>query len=353
MKGKFNQLGTTLLRDINGDDHLENFLVAAVFAVLAVRFYIKLYAWQFGYDPILGGRELHIAHMLWGGLLMLISLIILFAFLNQSTKRLASIVAGIGFGIFIDEIGKFLTRDNNYFFQPAAAIIYVVFIGIFLATRAIERYQKVNKREYLANAVELIKDAIAGSFTEDDKKEALLYLRRSNKEDILVQRLQGIIEQIEPTPSNTPNIVTRFRRRLAELYKSITSNKWFSTILIIFFIVQAITSLAHTVISWLFAFTRLDELLSIPTRPITLTQQGELLSSAVAALFILAGIVTLAHSRLVAYTYFKRGILVSIFLTQFFAFYLTQFYALIGLAGNILILIALDYMISQEKHREM
>ncbi len=39
--------------------------------------------------PELGGHGLHIAHLLWGG-------------------------------FFIDELGKFITQDNDYFFKPAA-----------------------------------------------------------------------------------------------------------------------------------------------------------------------------------------------------------------------------------------
>jgi len=33
---------------------------------------------------------------------------------------------------FIDELGKFITSDNNYFFQPTISLIYIVFIIIFL-----------------------------------------------------------------------------------------------------------------------------------------------------------------------------------------------------------------------------
>jgi hypothetical protein len=44
-------------------------------------------------------------------------------------RRAAAIVGGVGF--FIDELGKFITEDNNYFYNPAAALIYLIFIGLF------------------------------------------------------------------------------------------------------------------------------------------------------------------------------------------------------------------------------
>jgi hypothetical protein len=57
----------------------------------------------------------------------------------------------------------------------------------------------------------------------------------------------------------------------------------------------------------------------------------------------------MARSRLRAYQMFQRAILVSIMLTSVFAFYEYQFYALIGVFLNVLILLALRYAIKREK----
>ena len=76
--------------------------------------------------PKLGGGELHIAHMLWGGALMLVGLLLLLIYLDRPVQHVAAVVAGLGFGTFIDEIGKFVTSDTDYFFRPAVAMIYVV-----------------------------------------------------------------------------------------------------------------------------------------------------------------------------------------------------------------------------------
>src|SRR5450755_87649 len=96
----------------------EGFLVAAVCSFLGIRWFLALT----GY-PKIGSNGIHIAHMLWGGLLMLLALILLLSFLNRSVEHAAAIIAGLGFGTFIDEIGKFVTSDNNYFYRPAISLI--------------------------------------------------------------------------------------------------------------------------------------------------------------------------------------------------------------------------------------
>jgi hypothetical protein len=60
---------------------------------------------------------------------------------------------------------------------------------------------------------------------------------------------------------------------------------------------------------------------------------------------IVIGVLTLSKSRLQAYSWFKRAILVSIFLTQVFLFYIQQLLALGTLLLNLLVLIALNILI--------
>ena len=103
------------------------FLVVAVATVLATRFALFIT----GY-PQLGGNGLHIAHVLWGGLLMAVGVMGLLSFNGRVIRPVGSFLAGVGFGLFIDEVGKFLTSNNDYFFTPSIAIMYVVIVLLVL-----------------------------------------------------------------------------------------------------------------------------------------------------------------------------------------------------------------------------
>src|SRR5438034_6470211 len=104
---------------------LDTVLVCAVLTILIVR--TQLYLTNY---PQLGGHGLHIAHLLYGGIIMVIAIGMLLTYLGRSVRHSAAVLGGIGFGFFIDELGKFITSDNNYLYKPAAAIVYMIFIGL-------------------------------------------------------------------------------------------------------------------------------------------------------------------------------------------------------------------------------
>ena len=143
---------------------LESFLVAAVASVLAIRWLLALTGF-----PKLGDGGVHIAHMLWGGALMLVALLLLFAYLDRPVQHVAAIVAGLGFGTFIDEIGKFVTADNDYFFHPAVALIYVVLVALFIAGRTLLGGRALTETEALANALDLLEVRLARPLEGDDR----------------------------------------------------------------------------------------------------------------------------------------------------------------------------------------
>ncbi len=368
-----------LLRDIEAEELLESFLVSAIVAVLGVRFWLSIT----GY-PAIGGNLLHIAHVLFGGMLMLAAMIILLTFISKPAKRLAAIIAGIGFGLFIDEIGKFLTHDNNYFFEPAIAIIYLTFVIIYLLSQRISA-RKMSQREYLINSINIAHEAVYDDLDGFEKRRALKLLNECDKKDQMVKAVMALIKKLDQVKAKKPNIISKAESLVRKAYHALVAKKWFSGAMIAFFIVQAVTSLWHATavikgmrpfiassITAIFFANRLIDTKSLKKRMahiliiaaaaaiiwnsaaamqnpmISAVSWGELASSITSGAFVLAGLWLIRKSRLNAYEMFKKAVLVSIFLTQFFTFYKEQFSALLGLGWNIIILITLRYMINEE-----
>jgi hypothetical protein len=119
----------------------------------------RLFLHLTGY-PQLGGDKLHIAHLLWGGLLLFIAALLPLILLNRWVYRLSAALTGIGVGLFIDEVGKFITQDNDYFYAPAAPIIYAFFLICLLVYLRVRRPSAKQTRNELYAAIEIIGDVV-------------------------------------------------------------------------------------------------------------------------------------------------------------------------------------------------
>jgi hypothetical protein len=341
MSFKFKNKPYFFVRNIEAGDLLENFLIAAVSSLLAIRAFLKLTDY-----PQLGGGKFHIAHILWGGFLMTIALVILLVFLNKEAKRTASIVGGIGFGAFIDELGKFITSDNDYFFQPTIALIYVIFVLLFLSTRALEKYLKFSDREYTINALEVTKEVILHDLDKQEKEQALRFLEQSDPDTPAVSVLKTTLSKIDAISVQKPSLFSKLRKTIYNFYQKLINTTWFEKAIIIFFVTISTINLLHAIFDILLSLTLAD---LNPLLSLSFTKWGQLISSIISGTLVLAGVYFIRRSRLEAYEMFKKSILISIFLTQFFLFYQDQLRALAGLAISILILLTLQHLINQEK----
>jgi len=120
--------------------HLLLLIISFVVALVGTRWFLDLT----GY-PQVGGGELHVAHMLWGGLLLIVAALVVLIVASPRSLDAAAVLAGAGTGLFIDEVGKFITASNDYFYPPAAPLIYgllLVLILVFLVLRRAGRAAK-------------------------------------------------------------------------------------------------------------------------------------------------------------------------------------------------------------------
>ncbi|HDQ45438.1 MAG TPA: hypothetical protein ENN17_08085 [bacterium] len=342
------------IRNLEAGEDLENFLVSAVASILIIRLYLKLTDY-----PQIGGATLHIAHMLWGGLLMLAALIILIAFLNRSAQRWAAVIGGIGFGTFIDEVGKFVTRENDYFYQPAVALMYITFILIVLGVRAIHHKRIYSKEEYLMNTLRVIEEVALHDLDENEKNRALSYLENTDPEDPLADALRRILTGALLVPTPRPGIPARIKHVFRDLYLKTTRFPGFTVALVVFFLVQLVLKMGHVIALVFFKGLGVDQIFDIGIFSrlaerfdnLTFVEWAEFASSLLSAVFVFLGVIRITRSRLAAFKLFERSVWISIFLTQVFMFYQEQFIALVGLTLNLLILAALRYMIHTEASR--
>jgi hypothetical protein len=326
---------------------LDTFLVSAVLTILTIRVYLKAANY-----PQVGGRGLHVAHVLWGGLGMVIAIVILLAFLGSRTQKMAAVIGGIGFGAFVDELGKFLTSDNNYFFKPTPALIYSIFVALFLATRQIRRMRRLTPEENLVNAIELSKEIALEHLSAPERDRALTLLAASDQSNPLVAELRQQFLRA-PTVEERPSRIAGMARRGERRYVALVATRWFHRLVAALFILQAASVVLGTLAVVVLGVALLTGLLNAgtantelgPGGPETIVQAG---ASLIAGVFTVFGVFALRRNRLRAYRWFEVAVLVSLLLAQPFTLLDAGFAGLAEVFIDGVLLVTLRYMIVQE-----
>jgi hypothetical protein len=331
-----------LPRPLRNDDAwhlLESFIVAAVASLLGIRWFLTLTAF-----PTVGGGGLHIAHMLWGGVLMLGALLLLLTYLDRPVQHVAAVTAGLGFGTFIDEIGKFVTADNDYFFRPAVALIYVVFVALFLIARTLVGRRGLTEREALANALDLLENRLGEPLEDDDRARIEQLLDQAGGSSELVPMIRRYLDGV-PSRRDEEAWWEVLPRRFARLYDRIASDPRFSWVVTAAVILYAAGAAAGSLLV-IVAALRPD-----PGTPLAGAVLGQVLSTLVGAALVGRGVLALPVSRADAFRWFLRGILVWLLISQVFLFYTSQLAGLGGLAEDLVAYAVLRYALGREAAR--
>ncbi len=320
----------------------ETFFIAAVTTILCIRTEL----WLTNY-PQLGGHGLHIAHLLWGGLLMVIAIAILLTLLGRRARWPAALIAGVGFGFFIDELGKFITSDNNYFFKPAAGLIYLVFITFFLISRAYQRHRGLTEAERVRNAIELIGEASIGPFLSSSREKAQRLLAEVPASNPLRAPLVNLLAGIDATPDPAPPWYRRAAAGVARRYAGWARAGWFHGVVVTVFVIWAAAGVI-TIVGLVLGGEGGDSIAHL-----SFVNVASLGSTTVSTAFVVIGLLALLRGeRLEAYTWLARALLVSIFITRIFSFVESQFGAVLGLGVDVLLLVSVQGMARQERRAE-
>jgi hypothetical protein len=127
--------------------------------------------------PQLGSGVLHISHVLWGGLLLFFAAMLPLVLANRWVYWLSAILAGVGIGLFIDEVGKFITQSYDYFFPPAAPIIYAFFLICVLVYLQVRRPGPRHSRGELYAVMELMEEVLDHDLDVREQNEIKSRLR--------------------------------------------------------------------------------------------------------------------------------------------------------------------------------
>ncbi|MGW0181362.1 hypothetical protein [Nocardia sp. NPDC003345] len=183
---------TRIVRNAYGSAAAETFLVIAITTILVTRAYLA----ATGY-PQVGGGSLHIAHALYGGAAMMVALLLGWLLLGTTARAVAVVIGGIGFGLFLDEVGKFVTADNDYFYGPSAEIMYVLVLVILVANRLVRVLRPPTVDEYLANAAAVAAAGTAGGLPPHRRAAAHAMLTRAEEagaDPVAVRGIRSLLD---------------------------------------------------------------------------------------------------------------------------------------------------------------
>jgi hypothetical protein len=193
-------------------------LVSCALTVALTRLFLVLT----GY-PQIGGSTFHLAHALWGGLALFLASTMALIVQNRGAAIIIALLTGIGFGLFVDEVGKFITQRNDYFFPLAAPIVYASLLLILVLTDLARRHQLRNPRAHLLAAISLSQTVADGTATATEMTAMQNHIRQARTgslDDASAALLNGIetsmalADRVQEPFAFAGRAAQRIRRRL-------------------------------------------------------------------------------------------------------------------------------------------
>lgn len=184
---------------LNASRFLLDFIFWAILSLLVTRFFLNITDY-----PVIGRGIWHISHVLLGGFLMLIGILFLLTSFGKRIRHFSGIICGIGWGLFIDEIGKYITLDNNYLFRPAIIFIYLSFILLFIIYRLLEKTEIKSTLSLWHELFENFEEIIDHDLEKREKEYILKLISQLEKRHLALPKRQ-LLNQIKKITLSTPS----------------------------------------------------------------------------------------------------------------------------------------------------
>ena len=217
----------------------------------------------------------------------MIALVIALAYINKSAYYLVAVLGGFGFGAFIDELGKFITGDNDYFYRPTVSLIYVVFILLYLVMENFVNKPRLSEQEKLINVLEIAKEVVLEDLDHRERRRALDLLKECSPSDPVTKALRELLYATQSVPVPRPDIYTAAKYRGRRIYRKLVQKTWFVKAVIAFFILQSLFALG---LDFFLLYVKLEWMVDLHTifPSLSLFDLAGLLSATLAAALVIA-----------------------------------------------------------------
>lgn len=340
----------TLVKREEASEMVLTIIIWAIISMLGTRLYLKLS----GY-PIIGFGEWHLAHVLDGGMMMVVGMLTIISLNGSRARKWAAVIFGIGTGRFIDETGKFISKDNNYFFQPAIMLIYVFFIVLFLVYRYLEKVNPKDPKALLYWVIEQMEDVAEGDLSETEKKRMLKKMKevtvhtKGNVHEFAIEFNQ-LVKKLPVSGEEKLGLGEQMWKRIKTFsYHRVFKKKfvlWLLLILSLGYVISTVSDVAFLLER--FRHVNLDRFIyyDIPdgaTRnELNLFTFMAISNVGTAVMFILGIVWVVRKKRRRGIGFFQYGLLTYLLLTSVLRFYFEQLVALQGLAVTLVVYMGLD-----------
>lgn len=331
--------------------YLLTMLVCFGLSVALTRLFLELS----GY-PQLGNSELHIAHVLWGGLFLFLAVLVLLLFANAWVYPLGAVLGGIGMGLFIDEVGKFITQSNDYFYPWAAPIIYTFFLLLVMLYLRVNRQRPEDPRTEMYHALGLLTEVLDHDLEKGEKADLMRHLQAAATETdnpdlvtLAIQLMQFVNREEMHLALDKPDFWQRWEARAQALEEKYFTRRRFKTFLLVgmallagFLLIQLVVVAGVRFSPGLFTGTLINLIEAGQVKGV----QGvrwfagfAALNGSIGVLLIVSILLTLLGKERSGLNYGYFGLLLALTAANLLAFYFNQFSTIFFALAQLILLI--------------
>jgi hypothetical protein len=319
----------------------------------------RLFLAATGY-PQIATSYFHIAHVLWGGLLLFAASLLPLVAANRWAYTLGALLSGVGVGLFIDEVGKFITQTNDYFTPWAAPIIYALFLLNVLVYLRVRRPPSRSPRAELYRAFDAMEEVLEHDLDPQEREELdrrLAYVAENEQHPDLASLARSLrtfleCETITLAPHRPPFVV-RLEQRWERFEARWITRLRLKATLIGGFLALGLVGLANMVQAvpvGPMARTLEQSLMGLLAGELITTTGGTTwfvarlaLESTVGVLFLVAAGLLLARRDNLGLTLGHMSLLLALTVVNLLVFYFDQFFTIFPATVQFLLLLAAGY----------